>query len=936
MKRPISATFGFGGKLVSVSNLPSAQGKNQSSVVHLRSVVTEEEFVSRAKTLHDALVQGSDAVQLLAQEKKNLEGGETWQALLSLFQADSRDELVTLLGFDKSEIKAKVQDAVERLKLRAATPSGLVSPSAEGDTTFDASEMRPPVVSFADPPESHRDLSPSPPIPEGDGLTPSEKTPSEYSERIADGESTTTVPSLFGDDNDAPGTPQNDFFSNLTSPGGTAGTGESPTPLVPHTNYGIDSSVAATIGSRPSSIASASEANTTKHNTFHIYPAGTSEEAETEKLVTKALVLGDFESAVELCLSVGRYADAILFAARGGQELMVKTQNAYFAKHTTSDGSSLRLFQSIVQNDLADIVQNADLDEWKEIFVVLCTFVPAGEAGKEEFASLVEELGRRLEFQFTMDKESDEHGMFGKYATLTYLAAGRLERLVGIWVDEMVDQEKELAKTQTESSAHANALQSFVEKIAVFQAATKYVDVDLSSTTKGVVYKLASLYDRYFDYAELLASQGLVKEAAGAVGRIPRGYDGGEEGRRERLVVGAAPVAATKPAPTHTGSAFAAATVRGNNPYVSAAPAGSGYGPAPTAPGYTGVPAAPGYAAAPPASGYAGAPPATGYAPQQQGGYNAFSQAPPAPAPTSSAYAPPPSTTAPNQGPYASGASSGPYGAPQAPYGHAPPPPAHNLPPPPTGAMIPPPPRAGGSSTTPVPPGPPPPAKPKTAADNGGWNDAPVMANTNAAARALANKSAAITSPFPNSPSPGFASSPPPRPGSRGVNVGPPPRGGMGTPNRVVSPPGANGAAGQWAPPPPPSSRIPGQTPPPAAFARPSTTGSGPYARATPPPAPSAYAPPPQANAGSYGPPPVQQQQGQYGPPPTNAPTSFDPFSHPPPSSGQYAPPPPAAGAPQRGVPPVGAPPPVASAPPKSAPVARGPPPPKYRKFCSL
>ena len=875
--------------MVSVSNLPSAQGKNQSSVVHLRNVVTEEQFVSRATQLHEALSHGPEAVKTLAQQKDS-EGGDTWRALLSLFQADSRDELVTLLGFDKSEIKKKVQDAVERLRLKSVTPSGLVSPAIEADIVDEAIETRPPVVSFAEPPESHRDASPPQ---DGEGVTPSEKTPSEFSAtsdltsgtHLADGESTTTVPSLFGDDNDAPGTPQHDFFSSLTAPGGTAGTGESPTPLVPHTNYALASSVAATIGSRPSSIASEA---ITKNNTFRIYPVGSSDEAETEKLVTRALVLGDFESAVELCLSAGRYADAIIFAARGGPELFAKTQKAYFEAHTSSDGSSLRLFQSIVQNDLQDIVQNAELSEWKEIFVVLCTFVPGGDAGQEEFAGLVEELGRRLEFQFALDKDSDEHADLRKQATLTYLAAGRLERLVGIWVDEMVDEEKHLAATETQHSAHANALQSFVEKIAVFQAATKYVDTDLSSAKSGAVYKLASLYDRYFDYAELLASQGLVKEAAAVVSRIPTGYQTADsEVKKQRLFGSSGPVPAA--------AASAPVAPRG-------APASKGIPVAPSFSGYP-TPVAPSQVPGP----YSYAPPPLPQAPV---------------APVSTTYAPPPVPLS-NQG----------YGnAPTQynPYGNSAPLQTQL---PPTNTIPPPPPRIG-SSISGIPVAPPPKAK---AGDNGGWNDAPAVTSSTRTTAHPGVKAHAITSPFPNSPSPSFGSpggpGAPPRPGSRAGSVLPPPpprsSSGMGMapppppPARMMSPGSqhqqAQASNGSWGP--PPRSGL-GQTPPP--IARPPL--NAPPARATPPlgPPSSAYAPPPQGaqqNSGPYGPPHGSQLPG----PPSSVSQTLPP---PPSAPGPYGPPP-GQRAPVGQVPPVAAPPPAT---PKSPPAPRGPPPPKYRE----
>lgn len=95
LRRPTSASFGFGGKLVSVSNLPSVHGKNQSSVVHLRQVVTETDLVERASRLQAAI--DGKTLNTFAEERSQgqvdaKEGTAGWKALLSLFKADSRDE----------------------------------------------------------------------------------------------------------------------------------------------------------------------------------------------------------------------------------------------------------------------------------------------------------------------------------------------------------------------------------------------------------------------------------------------------------------------------------------------------------------------------------------------------------------------------------------------------------------------------------------------------------------------------------------------------------------------------------------------------------------------------------------------------------------------------------------------------------------------------
>ena len=95
---------------------------------------------------------------------------------------------------------------------------------------------------------------------------------------------------------------------------------------------------------------------------------------------------------------------------------MQRTQKAYFDRRAAQI-PSLGLFQSIVTSDLGDVVQNADLQEWRDTFVVLRTF-----ASEEEFPALAEQLGSRLEYQFKVANEDGELSQtYRKNATLKYL-----------------------------------------------------------------------------------------------------------------------------------------------------------------------------------------------------------------------------------------------------------------------------------------------------------------------------------------------------------------------------------------------------------------------------------------------------------------------------------------------------------------------------------
>jgi protein transport protein SEC31 len=862
LRRPASVSWGFGGTLVTVLNTPSTSGKNQNSVVYLRKIITENVFINRAQKLQAAVTNKS--LNTLAEEKSleadgySKDQGAAWKALLSLFRADSRDELVTLLGFSKSEVAARVAEAVANVKKAAADNSTQI---------LSSEKPQGPVVSFAEP-ESDGDHE------AGSGSGGIEKTPSEVSAnttsdvtnttRLADGESiTTTAPSLFGDENAFvnPQDAEADFFNTI----GVSEAGVTQQVIVPHHNYGFDSSVAATAGSGPSSVASENIGN----NVFSIYP---SNEADIDRLVTKALVLGDFESAVELCFSSGRFADAILLAVKGGPELLNRTQKTYFDRKAATQ-PYLRLFQSIVTNDLADIVENADLKEWQEIFVVLCTF-----ATKDEFSNLAEVLGRRLEFQWNIARNSHKQeerlkgSQWRKNATINYLAAGRLERLVDIWIEELSEEETHLMSDESQGplpahTAHAQALQTFIEKVAIFRSAINYVDEDLQDPRPDrLSSKLSRLYDCYLEYAHLLANQGLLKVATEFFKLVPQAYFQASAYDQDQLL--------------------AALTLNAANIVLtSTQPAAS--------PQKATVPTA--HSAYP------------NYAPEIRSGaapayrdYNLAGQ--PLLGPSINPYVPPPTTTA-----QVSPSAANIY-TPQL-IGTS----AANVP---SGSGF------GGPRAGNVPP-PPPPQKRR---ENGGWNDAPVPDRPSSSPMTNTSKPAAITSPFPNaSPSQSFGPPsglpyvapparipppPPPRPssvqgssfqgGSVQLPVGitsaqysaarsasGPPRPSSSTqsaiPPRMLSPPQSTDQ-GKALPPPGFTS---GQTLPSGQYIAPPHGFAQSYAQASPPR--YGRATPPQGHVAQY---PGISQQGAYAPPaarpydsPQNAPLSI-PTTQPPPPAG--------------------------------------------------
>ena len=126
-----------------------------------------------------------------------------------------------------------------------------------------------------------------------------------------------------------------------------------------------------------------------------------------------------------------------------------------------------------------------------------------------ESASLVKQLGQQLEFASSLSTEGDE---FRKNATLAYLVAGKLEKVVNIWIEEMSSEEEHalhqvqdsgsdaVSVSSSRYSAHPHALQTFIEKITTFRSATNYVNTGLhpkiqADAAEEGSYRLAGLYN---------------------------------------------------------------------------------------------------------------------------------------------------------------------------------------------------------------------------------------------------------------------------------------------------------------------------------------------------------------------------------------------------------------------------------------------------------
>ncbi|NWZ57791.1 SC31A protein, partial [Haliaeetus albicilla] len=372
IRRPVGASFSFGGKLVTFENAKSQQQpgveQQQRHHVYLSQVVTEKEFLARSNQLQEAVQ--SEGFVSYCQKKIDMAQADfeknVWAFLKVNFEEDSRVKYLELLGYRKGDLRKKVN------------------------------------------------------------------VPGSYA--CAPTESDESVPNK-GDEGQAT---EEQF-----------------------------------LGERVNDHKQETEDLGSAKKTFNISVSG-----DVDGLITQALLTGNFESAVDLCLHDNRMADAIILAIAGGQELLSRTQEKYFAK---MQSKITRLITAVVTKNWEEIVQSCDLQNWREALAAVLTY-----ARPDEFAALCDLLGNRL--------ESEGDSLLQTQACLCYICAGNVEKLVACW-------------TKAQDGNSPLSLQDLIEKVVILRKAVQLTQA-VDPNAVG-----ALLAEKMSQYANLLAAQGSIAAA---------------------------------------------------------------------------------------------------------------------------------------------------------------------------------------------------------------------------------------------------------------------------------------------------------------------------------------------------------------------------------------------------------------------------------------
>ncbi|NXH59935.1 SC31A protein, partial [Rhabdornis inornatus] len=384
IRRPMGASFSFGGKLVTFENSkspqqPGMEQQQQHPHVYVSQVVTEKEFLARSNQLQEAVQ--SEGFVSYCQKKIDMALADfernVWAFLKVNFEEDSRVKYLELLGYRKDDLRKKCKVFLLLLLVDFYGIFSLLKAPAESD-----------------------------------GSVPNKGD-----------EGQTTEEQFLGET------------------------------LKDHKKGTEDLGSAKT--------------------TFNISVSG-----DVDGLITQALLTGNFESAVDLCLHDNRMADAIILAIAGGQELLSRTQEKYFAKMRSK---ITRLITAVVTKNWKEIVESCDLQNWREALAAVLTY-----ARPDEFTALCDLLGSRL--------ENEGDSILQTQACLCYICAGNVDKLVACW-------------TKVQDGNSPLSLQDLIEKVVILRKAVQLTQA-VDPNAMG-----ALLAEKMSQYANLLAAQGSLAAA---------------------------------------------------------------------------------------------------------------------------------------------------------------------------------------------------------------------------------------------------------------------------------------------------------------------------------------------------------------------------------------------------------------------------------------
>ncbi|XP_068145426.1 protein transport protein Sec31A [Drosophila tropicalis] len=228
-----------------------------------------------------------------------------------------------------------------------------------------------------------------------------------------------------------------------------------------------------------------------------------------DSLIAEAILTGNTEAAVELCLEAQRIPEALIIASTAGIEVLNRTQSRYLMQQKQSELS--HVISALVTRDWLDFVNRCTMDSWKEALVA------ALKHSERKLVDICERLGDRLL------SESGNSLEFTRNAMLCYICAGSIDKLVSAWY-----QLKQLEQKNQGYKLNTQELQDLAEVVMLMSK---------SLEQQGIAVDLAGRFAGFIsEYGGLLASQGALTAALQYITTLGSGsQDEQLTGLKERL-----------------------------------------------------------------------------------------------------------------------------------------------------------------------------------------------------------------------------------------------------------------------------------------------------------------------------------------------------------------------------------------------------------------
>ncbi|KAE9536634.1 hypothetical protein AGLY_007036 [Aphis glycines] len=181
---------------------------------------------------------------------------------------------------------------------------------------------------------------------------------------------------------------------------------------------------------------------------------------DVQDLIYQSLLTGNLSTAADLYLDSGKPVEALLLGMIAGPKTLSRIQNKYLKN---SKEPTAALLHAIVTNDWSNLIENCNLNCWKEIMTAILT-----HTNGSDLVFAFEKLGNRL-------AASDDLSL-SKYAQLCYICSGNVEALINNKKDiktveklqECVEMAMMLHQSKLSSKSHLEVGQNLSELLVIY------------------------------------------------------------------------------------------------------------------------------------------------------------------------------------------------------------------------------------------------------------------------------------------------------------------------------------------------------------------------------------------------------------------------------------------------------------------------------------